>query len=232
MNRRTFVAALIVAPVVLRAYSVDAGGWAIVELAEPVPVAVVGEPVTIRFRVLHHAIPDGEVTGMEPVVTLKHRETGEILRVRAEPGTDDPAVYEATLRFDVVGAYKWNIAADPFPPTAMPTLHVFASADDAMNDAMAPEVSGPVVEIAILDSAFSPGGIRIEPGTTVRWTNTSPLPHQVAWSDLSLDDAPLLRQDEIYEMTFNEPGTYTYYCGPHPWMTGEIVVTGIAEAMP
>ena len=33
-------------------------------------------------------------------------------------------------------------------------------------------------------------------------------------------------------MTFNQPGTYTYICTPHPSMIGQIIVTGQAAQGP
>jgi hypothetical protein len=29
-----------------------------------------------------------------------------------------------------------------------------------------------------------------------------------------------------FTVTFEEPGTYTYFCAIHPWMTGQVVVQG------
>ena len=28
----------------------------------------------------------------------------------------------------------------------------------------------------------------------------------------------------MFSHTYNEPGTYSYFCGPHPWMTGFVIV--------
>jgi plastocyanin len=202
-----------------------AGGWAVVELTRPVPTVVVDTPAVIQFRVLQHAQPDHALKGANPVVTLKHRESEAVTTITAAAMKDDPSVYEATLLLDAAGEYKWNIAAGAFPATAMPTLRVFASVEEAKTFEEESGADGDVVDISILDSAFSSATLEIPAGTTVRWTNTSPMPHQVAWSDLQLDDSPLLAQDETYEMTFDQPGTHTYFCGPHPYMVGVIVVT-------
>jgi plastocyanin len=32
-----------------------------------------------------------------------------------------------------------------------------------------------------------------------------------------------------FTVTFQEPGTYPYYCAIHPWMTGEVIVRGEAQ---
>jgi plastocyanin len=207
------------------AASAIAGGWAVVELTRPVPAVVVDTPAVIQFRVLQHAEPDHALKGATPVVTLKHRESKAVTRITATAMKDDPSLYESTLLLDEAGEYKWNIAAESFPATAMPTLRVFASVEEAKAFEEESAADSDVVEISILDSAFSSATLEIPAGTTVRWTNTSPMPHQVAWNDLALDDSPLLAQDATYQMTFDQPGTHTYFCGPHPYMVGKIVVT-------
>jgi plastocyanin len=29
---------------------------------------------------------------------------------------------------------------------------------------------------------------------------------------------------DVYEFTFNEAGTFDYFCMVHPWMTGKVIV--------
>jgi hypothetical protein len=36
----------------------------------------------------------------------------------------------------------------------------------------------------------------------------------------------MLAGDETATVTFNRPGTYNYSCTPHPFMIGQIIVTG------
>ena len=38
------------------------------------------------------------------------------------------------------------------------------------------------------------------------------------------DDSPVLQPGESYRFTFVKPGTYDYFCGPHPQMQGIIEV--------
>jgi plastocyanin len=201
-----------------------AGGWAIVELTRPVPVVIVGKEVTIQFRVLGHGRPDAPQEGLEATVTLIHRESKARTSVSAVATADDPALYEASFTLKKAGAYKWSIEPAPYAATAMPTLSVYATAADA-EKAEAAETNGPGTGVSILESAFDPARIVVAPGTTVEWTNTSVIPHQVVWSDLNLDDSGILETDGTYRLTFDEPGTYRYFCGPHPFMIGEIVVS-------
>lgn len=78
------------------------------------------------------------------------------------------------------------------------------------------------VEIAGL--AFSPETLTIAPGTTVTWVSADPdLPHtsnsdDEVWSSGNLNDG------EEFSFTFEEAGTFPYFCEVHPTMTGTIVV--------
>jgi hypothetical protein len=40
----------------------------------------------------------------------------------------------------------------------------------------------------------------------------------------------MLTGGETATVTFNRPGTYNYTCTPHPFMIGQIIVTGEAVA--
>ncbi|MFB6228563.1 MAG: halocyanin domain-containing protein [Halobacteriales archaeon] len=67
--------------------------------------------------------------------------------------------------------------------------------------------------------AFSPAGLWIEPGTTVRWEWTGQGgPHNVLTEEGPADlDSGQAVPDEgtTYEHTFEEGGITTYYCNPH-----------------
>lgn len=226
MNRRVLcpVFVMLVLSGLLAPGAAVAGGWAVVELTKPVPVALAGKPVTISFRVLQHGQQDAALTGLDPVVTLMHRESRDRTTVNAVATADDPAVYEATLKLTETGAYKWNIAPGPFAPTAMPTLTVFRTAAEAERVKVA-ETPAPGAAVTILDGSYAPSRLVVAPGTTVEWTNASVLPHQVVWSSFDVDDSAILAPEETFRVTFEEEGTFTYYCGPHPYMTGEVVVS-------
>jgi amicyanin len=66
----------------------------------------------------------------------------------------------------------------------------------------------------------------VKVGTKVTWTNQDSVGHDVV-ADTESPDAPksdLLRKGESYSFTFNKAGTYTYYCSPHPYMKGTVIV--------
>lgn len=69
--------------------------------------------------------------------------------------------------------------------------------------------------------------IKVKKGTTVTWTNEDSAQHDVT-PDVETADfkaSELFGKSETYQVTFNTPGTYTYYCSPHPYMKGTVEVT-------
>ena len=83
------------------------------------------------------------------------------------------------------------------------------------------------------DHAYDPPLVKISAGQTIRWTNHDMIAHTVT-SGVSdgLGGTPDGKFDSGYidaggtfTMTFNEAGGYSYYCLPHPWMRGTILVS-------
>src|SRR3990170_3001145 len=89
----------------------------------------------------------------------------------------------------------------------------------------APTTSNTVV---IRDYAFHPATFRVAPGTTVTWVNRDPVAHTVTGKDGNWGSG-LLAQGQEFSYTFSKAGTYEYFCQPHPWMEGRIVVGEAAD---
>lgn len=94
-------------------------------------------------------------------------------------------------------------------------------------DPMQPDGSGEAVEIEIRNFEFSQPELRITPGTTVRWRNTTANYHTVtpdghpAWTQWQTAGT-----GETFEVRFDQAGAYPYYCMPHRalGMTGTVIV--------
>ena len=80
--------------------------------------------------------------------------------------------------------------------------------------------------------AFQPAKVTIKAGDTVQWVNNKLSPHNVVF-DSSAKDADkythkglAFAPGETFEATFDEAGTYDYYCEPHrgAGMKGSIIV--------
>jgi plastocyanin len=80
--------------------------------------------------------------------------------------------------------------------------------------------------VAIKNFAFDPATITVKAGTTVTWTNSDQDPHTVTSDGKAgpLNSKPL-NQGDTYQYTFAVPGTFSYLCTIHPFMTATVTVT-------
>lgn len=85
-------------------------------------------------------------------------------------------------------------------------------------------VTGPVV--AIRGFAFQPATLRVAPGTRVTWVNCESQgvdPH-TSTADGGEWSSGLLFPDDTFARDFDETGTFSYHCVPHPSMQAEVIV--------
>jgi plastocyanin len=81
------------------------------------------------------------------------------------------------------------------------------------------------VDVSVANFAFSPPNVSVAPGDTVRWTflSTHTTTSNVATPPEPWDSGT--RSSGVFTHTFNTPGTYSYHCNIHPFMTGSVTVT-------
>ena len=77
--------------------------------------------------------------------------------------------------------------------------------------------------VTMRNLAFAPATIQVEPGTTVVWRNQDQVEHTATAADRSWDSG-LIRPGGSWQRTFSTAGTYQYFCTPHPFMRGTIIV--------
>ena len=102
-------------------------------------------------------------------------------------------------------------------------LDVAETADVEAEQTTKSTPSDGTVIVNINGFAFNPETITIPAGTVVTWINKDDVKH-TATSDEEVFDSPLLGKDEKFSHTFSKPGTFTYYCKPHPDMVGIVIV--------
>jgi plastocyanin len=88
---------------------------------------------------------------------------------------------------------------------------------------------GQEVTVRMEDNFFDPANITVEPGTTVTWVQSGNNPHTTTSYD-GLWDSGMIEGGSggTFSFTFEEPGTYDYFCIPHEslGMIGSVTVTG------
>ena len=77
------------------------------------------------------------------------------------------------------------------------------------------------------NECFLPYSLDIRVGDTVTWNNIDTAAHTVTSGSISdgadgLFDSSLFMSGTSFEVTFDETGTFDYFCMVHPWMTGMV----------
>ena len=82
----------------------------------------------------------------------------------------------------------------------------------------------PGTSVTMAGARFTPATILIHAGGTVRWFNDDAMPHTVTATDRAWDSG-YLAPGGSFERRFDHPGSYSYVCVYHSWMTGTVVVS-------
>ena len=79
------------------------------------------------------------------------------------------------------------------------------------------------------NECYLPYEINVAIGATVSWSNDDSAAHTVTSGSVTAGttgvfDSSLFMAGDVFEFTFDEAGTYDYFCMVHPWMTGIVNV--------
>ena len=79
------------------------------------------------------------------------------------------------------------------------------------------------------NACYTPADITINAGDTVEWINVDTAAHTVtggspADGPSGVFDSSLVMADAVYAFTFDDAGSYDYFCMVHPWMVGSVTV--------
>ena len=79
------------------------------------------------------------------------------------------------------------------------------------------------------DAYFAPANLTVAVNATVIWTNEDrSVVHNVVSTGSTSFSSGDISPGTTWSLTLTKPGTYTYFCSYHPWMTGSVVVVGKA----
>jgi plastocyanin len=81
------------------------------------------------------------------------------------------------------------------------------------------------IVVAMRDFNFFPDTVRIKPGTQVTWVNceTDVVDYHTSTAT-GVWDSGALNRGEFYTRTFDTRGNFGYFCIPHPFMRGAVIV--------
>ena len=112
--------------------------------------------------------------------------------------SDEPS--ETAQPSDSPGSRSGPATADPVPP-AEPTT----------------------VAVDIVDFDYQPASVSVTVGDTVAWSHVGDVAHTVTFSNGGPDSGSLSTGD-TFDVTFEQPGTFTYRCLFHSQMQGTVTV--------
>ncbi len=120
-----------------------------------------------------------------------------------------------------IWAVAYYSGGTEFPPNVMPhdDAYVTISKGTSSNQ-----------DCVTANNCYSPSDLTISKGTTVHWTNNDLSGHTVTSGRPSdsqtgtIFDSSLISAGKSYSFTFEDTGTYDYFCQVHPWMSGQITV--------
>jgi plastocyanin len=77
--------------------------------------------------------------------------------------------------------------------------------------------------VFIRQFTFQPAEVRVRAGERVTWVNCDQDPH-TSTADEGGWASPLLAPGDGFTQTFSAAGEFPYFCEPHPFMTGRVIV--------
>ena len=78
-------------------------------------------------------------------------------------------------------------------------------------------------QLKIDNFKFGPDKLTVTKGTDVTWTNQDDIPHSIVLTALGIR-SQVLDTDKTFSYRFDKAGTFSYVCGLHPFMHGQVVV--------
>ena len=137
----------------------------------------------------------------------------------------------ATVRHEALASstfLRGFLRTRAFAPLALSTALCLSGSAGAQSngtgEGAAAGNGGPTYRIEIHDFAFAPKEMTVPVGTRIVWTNRDDEPHTVVSAAGAFKPSQALDTDDSFSTVLDKPGTYAYFCGIHPMMTGKIVV--------
>ena len=97
-------------------------------------------------------------------------------------------------------------------------------------DGKVTKIDSTEADVEVLDNSFNDENIQVKPGTKVIWKNDGQQDHDIVpVKDGKFGvEADAFESGDVYEYTFDKPGTYRYFCSLHGsadgGMTGAVIV--------
>ena len=101
-----------------------------------------------------------------------------------------------------------------------------ASTSSPTPSASAASTESGMVTMDIKDFTFHPGSLTVRVGSAVLWRNGDASAHTATSDAKYWDTGTISPGDSSRVITFSTPGTFSYHCAIHQYMTATITVAG------
>jgi plastocyanin len=143
--------------------------------------------------------------------TLRLVLIASLIVILAAPAACASAAPAPTVSNSTTTPASQNQAAPPATPVPA------ANQTPAAPPAQAPDT------VLISNYQYIPATLSVKVGTVVTWTNQDPDEHTVTSYNKTFDSG-LISHGKSFSFNFTKPGTYNYFCIPHPDMVGTVIV--------
>ena len=128
----------------------------------------------------------------------------------------------ATLLLALSACSGSGTDSEPADNTSPPPTESSEESDAPSDD---PVAAG--TDVNIKDSRYDPGEIDVSVGDTVTFTNSDKFAHTVTSKDGQAFEfaSGKFADGETFDLTFDEAGTFAYFCEIHPTMRATVNVT-------
>lgn len=107
---------------------------------------------------------------------------------------------------------------------ALPTGQAGSPSATATSDSAASSTTA-ATTVEINDFAFSPATVRVKAGQKITVVNRDSVGHTLTSTDNTTFDTGMLADGDSATITApSKPGSYPFYCRPHPQMKGTLIV--------
>ena len=175
-----------------------------------------------------------EMAAAEKAADMAAAEKAAAEKAAAEEAAAEAAAEKAAAEAAAEEAAAEKAAAE----AAAEKAAAEAAAEKAAAEAAAAAPKTVIVDIPVgtsvpgcetTNECFTPASISINAGDTVEWANVDTAAHTVtggspADGPSGVFDSSLLMASGNYSFTFDEAGSYDYFCMVHPWMVGDVSV--------
>lgn len=189
------------------------GAGLIVHPAEgAIPIAVSGDLLTLTDR------SGGERMAWSAGLHVGIAHTNHTIALFATNGTS------GTLQGTSRGTARTRYGIELTVPMAIGRMFGwYPSREDALEAVTEDAQAEPSFRAGMRRHLFEPRAIEIRAGETVEWTNRDAVVHTVNAEDGTWRSGAI-EPGERWRATFGQPGQYVFYCGPHPYMRGVVIV--------